>query len=52
MFTQKDFSCRPVGEKPPPHKFPQIVKKSNKKILREKKNKKLLLDVKIRHLNL
>lgn len=40
MFTQKDFSCRPVGEKPPPHKFPQIVKKSNKKILREKNPQK------------
>lgn len=39
MFTQKDFSCRPVGEKPPPHKFPQIVKKSNKKNFERKKTK-------------
>lgn len=38
MFTQKDFSCRPVGERPPPHKFPhRLSKKSNKKFLREKK---------------
>lgn len=39
MFTQKDFSCRPVGERPPPHKFPHRLSKKVIKNFWERKKK-------------